>query len=221
MTATTVRRHHGRTASGHWSFTPSGLATAPTPSWRARPMRSATPAPPRAAVGRSIPPRRWWRSAAGGAVNQAAQTITGTGDAGTTVTLFDNGSATALGTATVGAATAAGAPASRCRAMAATASCRQGYRRRRQYRQQQRGGLQPEHHRSDADRGADHRHRIVGDHITSNCADRQRACQHRGALQHRRQRDCHHRDGRRARGLVVHAERAGRWRPHHRGEPDR
>ncbi len=41
----------------------------------------------------------------GGATDQAAQTITGTvdtADAGTIVTLFDNGSATALGTATVG-----------------------------------------------------------------------------------------------------------------------
>ena len=37
----------------------------------------------------------------GGPVNQSAQTITGTGEAGTTVTLFDNGSSTALGTALV------------------------------------------------------------------------------------------------------------------------
>ena len=37
----------------------------------------------------------------GGTINQAAQTITGTGEAGTTVTLFDNGSSTALGTALV------------------------------------------------------------------------------------------------------------------------
>ncbi len=37
----------------------------------------------------------------GGPVNQAAQTISGTGEAGTTVTLFDNGSTTALGTAIV------------------------------------------------------------------------------------------------------------------------
>ena len=44
-------------------------------------------------------------TSSGGATNQAAQTITGTvdiADAGSTVTLFDNGSATALGTATVG-----------------------------------------------------------------------------------------------------------------------
>src|SRR6185437_15262838 len=40
-----------------------------------------------------------------GATNQAVQTIAGTvdaADAGSTVTLFDNGSTTALGTATVG-----------------------------------------------------------------------------------------------------------------------
>ena len=37
----------------------------------------------------------------GGPVNQPAQTITGTGEAGTTVTLFDNGSTTALGTTIV------------------------------------------------------------------------------------------------------------------------
>jgi len=40
-------------------------------------------------------------TSSGGSVNQAAQTISGTGEAGTTVTLFDNGSATALGTAIV------------------------------------------------------------------------------------------------------------------------
>ena len=34
--------------------------------------------------------------------NQAAHTLTGTGETGSLVTLFDNGSATALGTATVG-----------------------------------------------------------------------------------------------------------------------
>ena len=40
-------------------------------------------------------------TSAGGPVNQAAQTISGTGEAGTTVTLFDNDSTTALGTALV------------------------------------------------------------------------------------------------------------------------
>ena len=40
-------------------------------------------------------------TSAGGPVGQAAQTISGTGEAGTTVTLFDNGSAAALGTAIV------------------------------------------------------------------------------------------------------------------------
>ena len=38
----------------------------------------------------------------GGSVNQASQTITGTGEAGTTVTLFDNGSQLQLPTVTVG-----------------------------------------------------------------------------------------------------------------------
>ena len=40
-------------------------------------------------------------TSAGGPVGQAAQTISGTGEAGTTVTLFDNNSAAALGTAIV------------------------------------------------------------------------------------------------------------------------
>src|SRR5439155_215916 len=40
-------------------------------------------------------------TSAGGPVGQAAQTISGIGEAGTTVTLFDNGSAAALGTAIV------------------------------------------------------------------------------------------------------------------------
>jgi hypothetical protein len=38
----------------------------------------------------------------GGSTNQAAQTISGTGEAGTTVTLFDNGTQLQLPTVTVG-----------------------------------------------------------------------------------------------------------------------
>ena len=84
----------------------------------------------------------------GGATNQAAQTITGTvdtADAGTTVTLFDNGSATALGTVTVGERRQL---EHRCHTIGQWQPQHRGqrYRRRRQYRQQRRRGLQPEHH---------------------------------------------------------------------------
>ena len=92
-------------ATGAWSFTPSGLAdgahtivASQTDTFGNTGTASLSftldTTAPVVAIGSS-----------GGATNQAAQTITGTvdtADAGTTVTLFDNGSATALGTATVG-----------------------------------------------------------------------------------------------------------------------
>ena len=93
------------TAAGAWSFTPSGLAdgahtivASQTDSFGNTGTASLSftldTTAPVVAIGSS-----------GGPTNQAAQTITGTvdvADAGSTVTLFDNGSATALGTATVG-----------------------------------------------------------------------------------------------------------------------
>ena len=112
------------TAAGAWSFTPSGLAdgahtivASQTDSFGNTGTASLSFTLDTTAPVVAI-------SSSGGPTNQAAQTISGTvdvADAGSTVTLFDNGSATALGTATVGS-DGAGAPASRCRAMAATAS---------------------------------------------------------------------------------------------------
>ena len=92
-------------ATGAWSFTPSGLAdgahtivASQTDSFGNTGTASLSftldTTAPLVEIG-----------SPGGATNQAAQTITGTvdvADAGSTVTLFDNGSATALGTATVG-----------------------------------------------------------------------------------------------------------------------
>ena len=112
------------TAAGAWSFTPSGLAdgahtivASQTDSFGNTGTASLSFTLDTTAPVVAI-------ASSGGPTNQAAQTISGTvdvADAGSTVTLFDNGSATALGTAR-SAATGAGAPASRCRAMAATAS---------------------------------------------------------------------------------------------------
>ena len=93
------------------------------------------------------------------------------------------------------AAAAPGAPASRS-ATAATSLTAHVTDRGRQHQHQQRGDLYAEHRRSDRDRGAGDRHRVVGDrpHHFKRCAERDGARQHRGALHDRRQPDCHHRD---------------------------
>ena len=93
------------TAAGAWSFTPSGLAdgahtivASQTDSFGNTGSASLSFTLDTTAPVVAI-------SSSGGPTNQAAQTISGTvdvADAGSTVTLFDNGSATALGTATVG-----------------------------------------------------------------------------------------------------------------------
>ena len=73
-----------------------------TPSWRARPIRSATPA--RASLSFTLDTTApvVAITSAGGPTNQASQTITGTvdvADAGATVTILDG--TTAVGTAIV------------------------------------------------------------------------------------------------------------------------
>ena len=158
----------------------------------------------------------------GGPVNQAAQTITGTvdaADAGATVTIFDG--STAVGSAIVqgngnwsssvtlnnGSNSLTAQVTDLAGNTATSARCR----------------LYAEHHRSGGDREPGVRYRVVGDrpHHLERCADRHRPCQHRGAFHDRRQRDRRHRDRRRPGGMVVHADRPGRWAAHHRGEPDR
>ena len=100
---------------------------------------------------------------------------------------------------------------------------RPGHGSRRQHRHQRSGRLYAEHQRSGGDRDPGVRYRDLDarPHHLERCAERDRPCQHGGAFYDRRQRDRRHRDRRRPGRMVVHADRAGRWATHHRGEPDR
>ena len=173
-------------ATGAWSFTPSGLSdgahtivASQTDSFGNTGTASLSFTLDTTAPVVAI-------TSSGGATNQVARTISGTvdvADAGSTVTLFDNGSATALGTATVGSngswstgVTLSGNGSHSIVARDTDAAGNTGSSGAVVFNLSTTGPT--------LDRGADHRHRQLGQrpHHRERRAERQRACQHRGAL---------------------------------------
>ena len=157
----------------------------------------------------------------GGPVNQAAQTITGSGEAGTTINLFDNGSLLQLPTITVdqnGLWSASVTLANGSNSLTATDTDAAGNAGSSSAVTYTLSTVGPTVTESSVDR---YRNVVERQDHFERCADRDRARQHRGALHGRRQPHCRHRDRHRPGHLVVHPDRAGRRCAHHRGKPDR
>ena len=191
--ATTVTAN----ANGAWSFTPTGLADGPHTivASQTDTFGNTGSASLSFTLDTSAPVVAI--TSPGGATNQASQTISGTvdvADAGATVTILDG--TTAVGSAVVqanGTWSATGVTLSN----GSNSLTARVHGRRRQHRHVQCGDLYAQHHRSERDRGARHRHwqfRQRSHHL-ERCGKRDRACQRGGELHHRRYRHRHHGDG--------------------------